>query len=217
MTYKIGEKEYVSWSSKNQHILDKLVEREVFCCMTSEMEYMLSRIGFGDSNNPFDEDTYIDLCLPYCPECMSTYGFQEIRVGDLPEEDFVTDDQFDVDNLEVQTVFLCPVCGECYKTVEEARNCCVEESVYKCLNCGKVINEDEYNDIDTTPEEVYEWWAVSNWFGEKLKDQGCIVVESWGKSYWGRTTTGQSISLDGCVAHIAKNLEILEGMEHEWD
>lgn len=50
----------------------------------------------------------------------------------------------------------------------------------------------------------------------ELAEQGCVVIESYGKSYWGRTTTGQSISLDGCIASIAKKLQILEGMENEW-
>ena len=44
MSYTINGKEYETWSVNNQRILDELVDREVYCCMTSEMEYMLSRI-----------------------------------------------------------------------------------------------------------------------------------------------------------------------------
>lgn len=79
--------------------------------------------------------------------------------------------------------------------------------------------DDNYKEcliLDTKPEEIYEWWAVTNWFGEKLKEQGCVVIEAWGKSYWGRCTTGQSISLDGCIVNIAKSMQILDGMENEW-
>ena len=37
----------------------------------------------------------------------------------------------------------------------------------------------------------------------------------WEKSV-GRETTGQAISLDGCIINIAKKMGILEGMENDW-
>lgn len=129
MSYVVNGTEYNSWSTKNQKILKSLVEREVYCCVTSELEYMISRIPFNDSNNPFSKEDY----------------------------------------------------------------------------------NNSYS------HEIFEWWAVTNWFGEKLKEQGCVIIETWGKSYWGRCTTGQSIILDGCILDIAKSMEILEGMEHEWN
>lgn len=130
MSYTVNGIEYKSWSPKNQKIIDKLVNREVYCCVTSELEYMLSRVPYNDKNNPFSKE--------------------------------------------------------------------------------------DYNYIFTESQEIFEWWAITNWFGEKLKEQGCIVIETWGKSYWGRCTTGQSISLDNCVVEIAKKMKVLEGMENEW-
>lgn len=218
MEYEVNGIKYKSWSVKNQNIINKLIELQIFCCMTSEMEYMLSKIWDGDDDNPFNEDDYCQIMLPYCPECETTYGFDELTVADLKNEDFVAESGYNRETDEIEDGFLCPVCGFWHKTVENARECCGnDEVVYKCRECGKILSEDEYTKLDTKPEEVFEWWAVSNWFGEKLKEQGCIVIEAWNKSYWGRTTTGQAISLDGCIANIAKNMQILEGMEHEWD
>lgn len=98
--------------------------------------------------------------------------------------------------------------------MREARECCGEDSeVYKCNECGRIYSVD---DVGERQEEIYEWWAVSNWFGDKLREQGCVVINAWGKSYWGRTATGQSISLDGCVVGVARDMGILEGMEYEW-
>jgi len=128
MIYKIHKSTYNTDSPKNQHILDRLVDREVYCCMTQEVEYMLKRASY-DENNPFNE---LDI----------------------------------------------------------------EDSLCR--------------------SDIYEWWAVSEWFGDKLKEEGCAVIKSWGKSYWGRGTTGQSISMDGCVLEIACKMEILEGMTYEW-
>lgn len=217
MSYIINGKEYETWSGKNQSIIDKLVEREVYCCMTSEIEYMLSRIPYNDDDNPFDESDYDKMMVPYCPECESSYGFEELTVADLQDDDFPMEMGLNDETDELEDGFLCPVCECWHKTIAEARKCCGEdEPVFKCLNCGKVISEDANNNLDTKPEEIYEWWAVTNWFGEKLKEQGCVVIESWGKSYWGRSTTGQAISLDGCIANIAKSMNILDGMENEW-
>lgn len=217
MSYTINGIKYETWSGKNQSIIDKLIERGVYCCMTSEVEYMLSRIPYNDDDNPFDESDYDKMMVPYCSECESSYGFEEIAVADLKDDDFATGMGLNDETDELEDGFLCPVCGCWHKTIAEARKCCGEdELVFKCQNCGKTVSEDEHNNLDTKPEEIYEWWAVTNWFGEKLKEQGCVVIESWGKSYWGRCTTGQSISLDGCIINIAKDMEILQGMSHEW-
>ncbi len=93
---------------ENQRICQKLVEREVYCCMTSEVEYML-RTQYNN-NDPI-----------------------------------ITDD--------------------------DIRN--------------------QYNPETDECAEVFEWWAVSDWLGEKLADYSEVVIDSvCGKTYWGRCTTG---------------------------
>ena len=54
MGYVVNGVEYDTWSATNQRILDRLIDREVYCCMTSEVEYMLSRIPYGDDDNPLE-------------------------------------------------------------------------------------------------------------------------------------------------------------------
>ena len=69
MSYKINDIEYDEWSVKNQQILDELISREVYCCMTSEMEFMLSKVyDNDDSNNPFDESDLDAMYVHKCPE-----------------------------------------------------------------------------------------------------------------------------------------------------
>lgn len=217
MHYIINGKEYETCSVNNQHILDKLVDREVYCCMTSEMDYMLGRIWQYDNNNPFDESDYEKLLVKCCSDCDSSYGFEELTVSDLKEDDIETGFGYIDDLGDEAEGFACPICGAVFQTAKQAKDCCdANETIYRCQNCGKLLSEEEYEQLDMRCEEVYEWWAVSQWFGEKLAEHGCVVIESWGKSYWGRSTTGQSISLDSCVIEIAKDMGILEGMECEW-
>lgn len=205
--YKVNGVEYDCQSSKNQKILERLVQNGVYCCMTPEMEYMLSKVYDYDDDNPFDESDLEKFLVIHCPECGCTSGFEELEVSQLEDESFESDDD----------TFCCPSCGREYTTLEEARDCCSNDIVYRCTDCGKVLDDFEYNNLESEPEEIFEWWAVANWFGDKLEEQGCVVIKSWGKSYWGRTTTGQSISLDGCIANIAKDMKILDGMEYCWD
>lgn len=106
------------------------------------------------------------------------------------------------------------------------------------LELKQVLDElelEKYNDVDDpelfintavyegyVPEpeaiysEPYEFWIVSEWFGEKLKEQGGIVEDFMGFTIWGRETTGQAILLDGIISRIAEDMEILEGQANEW-
>ena len=63
---------------------------------------------------------------------------------------------------------------------------------------------------------LIEQQGFPNWFGEQLKARGEVVLDCWGKAYWGRQTTGQCISLDYVIASIADEMQILDGQAHSW-
>lgn len=170
MHYYINGVEYSYESITNNNILKKLVEREVYCCMTSEIEFLLTNIHLHD--NPISEADFL-------------YSYESI----------------------------CEECG----SIDDFRECSEDETSYICNVCGKVYSEEEYNNLDSHYPEIFEWWAVTSWFGEKLKAAGQPVIECWGKSYWGRTTTGQAIHCDGCIHKIAEDMQILEGMAYSWE
>jgi len=217
MSYTIDGVAYDEFSAENQHIVDKLVNREVFCCMTEEVEYMLCRVfDYNDDGNPFTDDDYSELYRPYCDECESM-DFEELIVGDMEDKDFENDVyDYDEDDNPING-FVCPYCKTVHRTADDARLCCGRATeVYKCRECGKIYNKDEYDNLNTIIPEIYEWWAVSSWFGEKLRERGQPVIDAWGKAYWGRTCTGQAISLDGCIIGIAKEMGILKGMPNDW-
>jgi len=83
-----------------------------------------------------------------------------------------------------------------------------------CPNCNEIINyEGQGNcpvcnseildkDIEQQPKEIYEWWIVTEFLYKKLIAYGQAGLE-WGNNYyWGRETTGQSISLDHVISII---------------
>jgi hypothetical protein len=61
--------------------------------------------------------------------------------------------------------------------------------------------------IDTLrdePQEIYEWWVVSNWLAEKLEEKGEPILKNEYGIWWGRTCTGQAIYIDDVILEIAK-------------
>lgn len=93
MSYKINDKEYDEFSVKNQNILDQLINREVYCCMTSEMEYMLKKVETDteDDDNPFGESDLENTWVHHCPNCGLDEEFEDIEVKDIPDEDLKTE------------------------------------------------------------------------------------------------------------------------------
>ena len=69
---------------------------------------------------------------------------------------------------------------------------------------------DEYareNGIDPDYDEVYEHYIVnSSWAADDLRAYGQIVFEFGGLTIFGRCATGQSLSLDGWVRRLMRDL-----------
>lgn len=62
----------------------------------------------------------------------------------------------------------------------------------------------QFSGVDEPYErEVYEHWAVTDWFADKLEAAGEKVDRDFaGLAIWARTTTGQSIAADGVIQRI---------------
>lgn len=52
------------------------------------------------------------------------------------------------------------------------------------------------------PQEIFEWWLVSPWLGKKLLIEGEPVIDNNYGMWWGRTTTGQAISMDYIIGKV---------------
>ena len=71
-------------------------------------------------------------------------------------------------------------------------------------------------DYESQPQEIFEWWIVTDFLYRKLKAHGEPVLE-WGDNYyWGRTCCGQAIRLDWVISKICEEMEILSGQKYDW-
>ena len=124
--------------------------------------------------------------------------------------------------------YVCPNCDSddleedwegdfCYLCDKREENCdCEDKDVgdddfdYVCNGCGHVFDHpmEQYQDI-------YEYYAVSLWLMEKLRERG-EPVRKGSPSIWGRGTTGQAIYLDGVIWEIARKAGLIPSQE-EWE
>ncbi|HWY78927.1 MAG TPA: hypothetical protein VNW29_01075 [Candidatus Sulfotelmatobacter sp.] len=83
----------------------------------------------------------------------------------------------------------------CFKCNNEFA--CLDSETGECETCFEA---------DQMPQEILEWWLVSSWFGKKLQIEGEPVLDNNYGIWWGRTTTGQAISLDYGIQKIFDNI-----------
>jgi hypothetical protein len=71
--------------------------------------------------------------------------------------------------------------------------------IYALMEANK-INEDAI----IYDSDVLEWWLVTSHMARWLKAQDEVIIEDLGCCWWGRTTSGQAIYIDGVISDIAK-------------
>src|SRR5664279_5608838 len=79
-------------------------------------------------------------------------------------------------------------CEDCGQPAE-----CLDSETGECKKCF----EDNQQ-----AQDIYEWWLVSDWLEQKLKDQGEPILNNEYGSWWGRTCTGQAIYMDGVIQTV---------------
>ena len=194
MGYIANGRRYDFNSIANQNIKSKFIRNNVYCCTTSTTDYILSQ-SWEDDKAPFNNDDVENFYVPFCPECHSDYGFEEVDAYECSS----------CANVFEKYVKQCTFCDE-EETIEH------RDPMYKCENCDHL--HESIDDLDTKPQEVYEWWVVSGWLLEQLQAKGeCIIPHM---DIWGRTCTGQAILLDEVISCVCFDMGILEGQRNEW-
>ena len=182
----------------NQRIKREFVNREVLCCYTSVVEYILRQDNFTYDDVPF---TYDDIENLY-PNNQEDIDELEEKIQELEDSKPDEPDSWD---YETDQDFY-----DAYDAYEEK----VKEIDGKIEELEDEVNELEYQ--QERPQEVFEWWRVTSYLFHKLRDKGEVVLEGPNGYYWGRCCTGQAILLDWVISEICADNEILEGQEYDW-
>lgn len=188
----------------NQRVCKKLVEREVVYCVSSLVWELMQK----QEEFPEWTDELMDLC----------------RRGPagIDAEDLITESQHVL--YEDSSGYTCALPNDMaaeYNSISHPDSDKLAELRDEFLSDNGVYLSDPEDtsevanvlglELSDYESEVYEHWIVSNFFAEKLKERGETVCELMGLTVWGRCTIGQSISMDGVIEEIAKDMEILHG------
>ena len=76
------------------------------------------------------------------------------------------------------------------------------QSTFKRFEDFDVELWSQYDEETDTFTEVFEWWIVSSWLGRKLLEKDEIIIKTGNLTIWGRTTTGQHITMDSIIEDI---------------
>lgn len=172
----------------NQEIKGKFINQHVNMCLSYLMEELFKASQYVDRNTA-DLPNYEDVeNLYFYPEYNGTHA------------------QFDGGSYE-----------ELQTEIERLKDLMLECTEDKDDIISQIEDEIQaLEDLESEPQEVYEWWAVSEYLFEKLKAQGAPVLEYANMYIWGRCTTGQAILLDYAITKICAEMEILEGQSNSW-
>ena len=65
---------------------------------------------------------------------------------------------------------------------------------------------EELQNLDEN-SEIMEWWLVTPYMAELLKEKGEVILSDYDCYWWGRHTSGQALYMDGVIQEIAEQME----------
>lgn len=65
---------------------------------------------------------------------------------------------------------------------------------------------EECFDSQREPQEIFEWWAVSDWLKGQLIQEDAPILDCDFGTWWGRTETGQCLTMDWHLKQIARRV-----------
>lgn len=170
-------------NSGQQEKNKRLVQNEVYCCVSTETEYILKK-SYEDSDAPY---SYEDI--------ENMYHYEQAREE---AENYLKEE-------EEGQIIKKWLDENGFKELYELNT---EELKEMWDECDLDIAIGDIHDYEE-PQEVYEWWICSEWLIEKLREQGEPVIAH--ANLWGRCTTGQAILLDGVITKIQKETKYMNG------
>jgi hypothetical protein len=180
---------------KNQDIKQRFLDKNLLCNVNTLVEYCLTK-GFEDPESPVNFDDLENYYTPNTEKAIDDLlNLWSYREDELKQ---YANDQ-DTYKLRVETE------GD-FRVFLNSLDASEFEQICKDFDI----------EVETEPQEVFEWWAVSGYLYDKLREQGCVVIDTGLCKVWGRTTTGQAILLDDVISRICYDMGILEGQENAW-
>lgn len=155
--------------------VENIVRNEVLVCQSSLVEMLLQQ----------EIVSYDDIKNMYIDNS------EEIEENQEEKENIELSDEY----MELDSKYM----NDTLSDIEEERHNELNKQIETLENKIQELESEQEE-----PQEVFEWWAVSNWLASQLEEQGEPILKNEYGTWWGRTCTGQSISMDYVIQEIAK-------------
>lgn len=181
-----------------EFLAEKWVETEILCCQSSlvdhlmKMEHPLDGFSWDDIENLYEDTTEFSL-----EECKD-YLLEYISSDDLP----------DPNPWEMTREELTEFLGETPEDVKEFSDDQLRNDVISGIDNEVLDGIEEWRQLASdvsqdNPQEPLEWWLVTGWLCQKLREAGEPVLDNDYGCWFGRTCSGQAIIADGVLQQIA--------------
>lgn len=177
--------------SDKQRAVEEFVNREIYCGMYTEINYILES-AIENPNAPFCEDDITNnepkgSCITRCKHIPTWEEFTEQERDDvLPHYEYMRDKW---ENWRDELI-------------EKGLDDRADRAESKYYEFDEICQDLEDMDFDTY-QEILEWYRVSGWLVRKLDEHGECTLNG---CYWGRKCSGQSTASDSVIVEIYKEL-----------
>ncbi len=97
---------------------------------------------------------------------------------------------------------------------EDWQDCVKDDPVDEQMSLADYIRSEE-SDIYDYDSEIFEWWLVTPWLYYRLKEREETVADWCNLRFWGRRTTGQTITLDEVMQQIQRETKYADYLDKE--
>jgi hypothetical protein len=165
-------------TAEQERKLDKFVQNEVHAQVNRLVEFSLEKDAQGFYDAPVTLDDFENL-----------YRYPEFHGTHLRFEGGTEEDR----NEEIEK--LEDWAEQCDQSEMNGHDPVIDSEI------------DELKELEAEPQEIFEYWLVSLHLANDLERKGEPIAKVGGVGYvWGRTCTGQAISMDSVIQDIYSEL-----------
>lgn len=193
-------------TEKIKATIARIVANEIIYCVTSLVEDLLSNdlVVWDDVENIYINHTdkigeLSDLLDDLNDEVDNNQdALKELKTdsNDTKREIDEADNSYTADDMDVLYSTFNNIQNRIVANVLELGH--LQEQIQDVSSEISVLTEEQ-----ETPQEALEWWIVTDWMYEKLKEMNEIVLACDYFKVWGRGTSGQSIEIDTVIEELA--------------
>ena len=221
----------MNFESKRQELASRLVDREIYYCVSSlvsTLSVLVQNVGYNvqrDECISWEDDILPLLEWIDYEEALRQYVMDDADLDDmenLVEECGYWDGIVDASGYTTYLSEFTPTPEKEeadefseWLDAERGRDSDFRDKVADFLiENGDTKELCQQFDVNTDDfrGDIYEHWLTSDWLARKLKGRGEVTGELCGLTIWGRGATGQSICLDRVIQNLA-----IELWQEEWD